>query len=108
MKRITYKKARALITEELDLHTAIEDQVSHEPGVVLVTSGNRVEVCDCSYDLRDLIRRIVDNLRYSTSYTPRVFFVQTDVDVNDIHSALLSDGIMNMILPTSEIPKTMT
>ena len=107
MKLITYKEARALITEELDLTSDIKDQVKYAPGVVLVTLGNRVELCDRSYNLRNLIVTITDELLYCTSYEPRVFFVYTDplIDAGDLHWSLLNDGIMRMVIPESEIRK---
>jgi len=106
MKRITYKEARALITEELDITSNIEDQVKHAPGIVLVTLGTRVELCERSYNLRNLIVTIVDDFLYCTRYAePRVFFVYTAplVDSSDVHWNLHNDGIMSIVIPESEI-----
>jgi len=104
MVKLTFKKVKVLFNQELYLNTDIAEQVPSTPGIVLVTVGNRVEVCDSSLDLPSLVSRTINSLRYCMAYEPRVFIVSTE-DQSELHSSLITDGVMSLVLPQSEIKR---
>jgi len=104
MPKLTFKKVKTLFNQEVYLNLDIAEQVPSTPGIVLVTVGNRVEVCASSLDLPSLVVRAIDSLRYCMAYSPRVFIVSTE-DYSELHSSLITDGIMALVLPQSEIKR---
>jgi len=104
MAKLTFKKIKVLFNQEVYLNLDIAEQVPATPGIVLVTVGNRVEVCDSSLDLPSLVSRTINGLRYCMAYAPRVFIVSTE-DYSELHSSLITDGIMSLVLPQSEIKR---
>jgi len=104
MAKLTFKKIKVLFNQEVYLNLDIAEQVPATPGIVLVTLGNRVEVCASSLDLPSLVARTVNSLRYCMAYAPRVFIVSTE-DYSELHSSLITDGVMSVVLPQSEIKR---
>jgi len=98
--KLTFKKVRDLITEELDLTLDIADQVQQSEGIMLIVCGHRVELFETSYsDLRTLITESLINVRMKQRYIPRVFFIHSDGGyTTSLYYFLIREGIKGLVI----------